>query len=492
MSAELLVWGINHKGNGGFNTALFESEITPIDVQDSVSYSDLREDKIIQEDSSRFYSVSLSANHRIYSIYTYSKDHQERNGFTAISIYTNKNKVLSNVFVSLNKAIELYLDKRDSIYPNMFEEILDNMEEFQNYNTDENKSSGTSCFYATGENSLKYFLDNSNTQQYQKVYATHDNGKIKEKYPVYSSQKKPQSINTPLNSRNSNKTTYIYIIVSIFLLISMGWFISTLFNNNSGGGDGGDGGRSKGPNNQPPIENIDFGDYEIQFDSLSENYNWFHEQHGNKVTEMSKRILLIEDNEEILLKNDYDEVLKNLKSAIQKKLVSKDGVQISLYKDNDTFKFPENLSELQKLKSDEELIYIKIRYNYTGDFEKIVEKDVWKYEEVIDSLCKKRIFKYYLEGIDILIRTPDDTKQNLNPENKDNAKELQNNSEKSSDENNIPTPQKKKPKCTKHNKVNVKELGTEPSAEDIEKEWKKLGNCIKCIEKKNDLSELKD
>ena len=227
MSAELLVWGIYHEGNGGYNTSIFENQITPIDVQNTLS--DLREDKIIKEDSSRFYSVSLSAHHRIYTIYTYSKDHEHRNGFTAISIYTNKDRVLSNIFESLNKAIELYLGKKDSTYPNIFDNILDNIEEFQNYNSDVDKSSGTSCYYGTGENSIKYFLNNSNTQQYQKVYATYDNEKIKEKYSPYTKPKKDEPIKIPLNSKSIKKKTYMYAGGSIAMIVFLIWFISTLF-----------------------------------------------------------------------------------------------------------------------------------------------------------------------------------------------------------------------------------------------------------------------
>ena len=102
---------------------------------------------------------------------------------------------------------------------------------------------------------------------------------------------------------------------------------------------------------------------------------------------------------------------------------------------------------MQELELDDQLIPKRIRYTSTGDFEKMDNKGVWKYEEAIDSLCKKRIFKYYLEGIDALITTPDDTKQNLNPEKKNNPQELQNNSGNSSNENNIsnnkPDPQKR-------------------------------------------------
>ena len=177
MSTRILVWGVYHKGNGGFNSNFLGFDNTPVDVEESTS--DLRESNIIEEDNSRFYSISLTSNHRIYTIHTFSLDHQGRSGFTAISIYTERNVVLINIFESLNSSLNLYLDKKDAIYDKMFEPILNSIEPLSNYNDDEDKSSGASCFYGTGENSINYFLNNSNTQNYKKVYVTHNNNKIK-------------------------------------------------------------------------------------------------------------------------------------------------------------------------------------------------------------------------------------------------------------------------------------------------------------------------
>ena len=495
MSAELLVWGIYHEGNGGYNTSIFESQITPIDVQNTLS--DLREDKIIKEDSSRFYSVSLSAHHRIYTIYTYSKDHEHRNGFTAISIYTNKDRVLSNIFESLNKAIELYLGKKDSTYPNIFDNILDNIEEFQNYNSDVDKSSGTSCYYGTGENSIKYFLNNSNTQQYQKVYATYDNEKIKEKYSPYTKPKKDEPIKIPLNSKSIKKTTYMYAGGSIAMIVFLIWFISTLF-------------PSK---NDPPktryIDNIvakqteeknilteKFGEYIIKMNLIDNNNKEYYWARNTETVERpTEKILLIKKYKEKL--KEFPNVLDNLKSNIQIELISENGIKILLYKNNKVQDFPENLERMQELEG--ELIPKEIRY-FKGTFE-VKKKDKWDEASNL-SLYEDKIFKYYLKGIDNLINIPETTIQDLEEDNEENNKEdIQNNSTNNNSTTNNKTPDINNPnnsKCIKHDKVDVEDLENNLARDDIEgsekiidEKLKKLGNCPKCDKTKGDLKAMR-
>jgi len=492
MSAELLVWGIYHEGNGGYNTSIFENQITPIDVQNTLS--DLREDKIIKEDSSRFYSVSLSAHHRIYTIYTYSKDHEHRNGFTAISIYTNKDRVLSNIFESLNKAIELYLGKKDSTYPNMFDNILDNIEEFQNYNSDVDKSSGTSCYYGTGENSIKYFLNNSNTQQYQKVYATYDNEKIKEKYSPYTKPKKDEPIKIPLNSKSIKKTTYMYAGGSIAMIVFLIWFISTLFASKN------DSPKTRYiDNNIKQTEEKDilkqkFGEYIIKI-ILSDNKEYYWARNTETVERPTEKILLIKKYKKEL--KEFPNVLDNLKSNIQIELISENGIKILLYKNNKVQDFPENLERMQELEG--ELIPKEIRY-FKGTFE-VKKKDKWDEASNL-SLYEDKIFKYYLKGIDNLINIPETTIQDLEEDNEENNEEdIQNNSTNNNSTTNNKAPDINKPNnstCTKHDKVVIADLESNLNPDDIEgsikiinEKLKKLGNCPKCNETKNELKEMR-
>ncbi|MBT5354553.1 MAG: hypothetical protein HOL56_05600 [Flavobacteriales bacterium] len=494
MSAELLVWGIYHEGNGGYNTSIFESQITPIDVQNTLS--DLREDKIIKEDSSRFYSVSLSAHHRIYTIYTYSKDHEHRNGFTAISIYTNKDRVLSNIFESLNKAIELYLGKKDSTYPNIFDNILDNIEEFQNYNSDVDKSSGTSCYYGTGENSIKYFLNNSNTQQYQKVYATYDNEKIKEKYSPYTKPKKDEPIKIPLNSKSIKKKTYMYAGGSIAMIVFLIWFISTLFPSKN------DPPRTRYIDNnikQTEEKNIlteKFGEYIIKMNLIDNNNKEYYWARNTETVERpTEKILLIKKYKEKL--KEFPSVLDNLKSNIQIELISENGIKILLYKNNKVQDFPENLERMQELEG--ELIPKKIRY-FKGTFE-VKKKDKWDEASNL-SLYEDKIFKYYLKGIDNLINIPETTIQDLEEDNEENNKEdIQNNSTNNNSTTNNKTPDINNPnnsKCIKHDKVDVEDLENNLARDDIEgsekiidEKLKKLGNCPKCDKTKGDLKAMR-
>ena len=494
MSAELLVWGIYHEGNGGYNTSIFENQITPIDVQNTLS--DLREDKIIKEDSSRFYSVSLSAHHRIYTIYTYSKDHEHRNGFTAISIYTNKDRVLSNIFESLNKAIELYLGKKDSTYPNIFDNILDNIEEFQNYNSDVDKSSGTSCYYGTGENSIKYFLNNSNTQQYQKVYATYDNEKIKEKYSPYTKPKKDEPIKIPLNSKSIKKTTYMYAGGSIAMIVFLIWFISTLFPSKN------DPPRTRYIDNnikQTEEKNIlteKFGEYIIKMNLIDNNNKEYYWARNTETVERpTEKILLIKKYKEKL--KEFPNVLDNLKSNIQIELISENGIKILLYKNNKVQDFPENLERMQELEG--ELIPKEIRY-FKGTFE-VKKKDKWDEASNL-SLYEDKIFKYYLKRIEELDEN-EEVKQDkiteTTPPTKKETEDIQNNSTNNNSTTNNKTPDTKKsnnPICTKHDKVVIADLESNLDPDDIEgsikiinEKLKKLGDCPKCNETKKDLKQ---
>ena len=495
MSAELLVWGIYHEGNGGYNTSIFENQITPIDVQNTLS--DLREDKIIKEDSSRFYSVSLSAHHRIYTIYTYSKDHEHRNGFTAISIYTNKDRVLSNIFESLNKAIELYLGKKDSTYPNIFDNILDNIEEFQNYNSDVDKSSGTSCYYGTGENSIKYFLNNSNTQQYQKVYATYDNEKIKEKYSPYTKPKKDEPIKIPLNSKSIKKKTYMYAGGSIAMIVFLIWFISTLFPSKNAPP------RTRYIDNnikQTEEKNIlteKFGEYIIKMNLIDNNKEYYWARNTETVERPTEKILLIKKYKEKL--KEFPSVLDNLKSNIQIELISENGIKILLYKNNKVQDFPENLERMQELEG--ELIPKEIRY-FKGTFE-VKKKDKWDEASNL-SLYEDKIFKYYLKRIEELDEN-EEVKQDkiteTTPPTKKVTEDIQNNSTNNNSTTNNKTPDINNPnnsKCIKHDKVDVEDLENNLARDDIEgsekiidEKLKKLGNCPKCDKTKEDLKAMR-
>ena len=501
MSKGLLVWGTSHIGNGGYNTNIFESKTTPVDLRDSLS--DLRQDNILKGDNSRFYSVSLSANHRIYSIYTYSEDKQHRNGFTAISIYTNKNKVLSNIFESLNKALALYLDKKDSTFDNMFEQILDNTEEFENCNADEDKSSGTSCFYGTGENHINHFLSASNTQQYQKVYITHDNEKIKEQYPAYTNQKKYDRINTPITPKGVNKITYIYAGGSVVLIIILGWFISTLFNApNSGKSKITEKTITEGQEKKD-ISEEKFGDYQIRLTITDgeEKYYWAKEN-GPEVTEMTRRIILTTKNQDKIKEdNNWSDVLKNLKSSIQTELTSEGGIEILLYKDgNSPDDFLNNIEKLQEL--EDKLTPKQIRYS-KGSFQ-VKTGEYWKKVED-ENLYTQKIFKSYLQGIDdegeevATTKTPEKPKTT---EEDPNAGEIQAPEEEKPGQATEPkltiNNEVIKPEpCTKHTLVDIEQLETdidpkqfESSKRKIEKEIKKLDNCKKCKVKERSLEEL--
>ena len=70
--------------------------------------------------------------------------------------FIQKNKVLSNIYDNLNH-IELYLDKRNSIYDNMFDPILEDIETFNSYTSDNEKSLEPPV-KGTGENSIRHFL----------------------------------------------------------------------------------------------------------------------------------------------------------------------------------------------------------------------------------------------------------------------------------------------------------------------------------------------
>lgn len=493
MSTRILVWGVYHKGNGGFNSNFLGFDNTPVDVEESTS--DLRESNIIEEDNSRFYSISLTSNHRIYTIHTFSLDHQGRSGFTAISIYTERNVVLINIFESLNSSLNLYLDKKDAIYDKMFEPILNSIEPLSNYNDDEDKSSGASCFYGTGENSINYFLNNSNTQNYKKVYVTHNNNKIKEKYTAYLKDKgrQPQPSTIPLQTKRPDKSTILLISGFVFLIIMMAWFITSLFSNTNDTNEETATIEKIEKTNEKivlkkttkEIADIDFDGYKIQFIVSGEEQIYYWQRNGGKIQEITKQIILIRENRDRL--REFPNELTFLKSNIQEELISDNGVEILLYNKKDNLVLPENIERIKELELTDKLIKKQIRYK-NGSFE-IDNKNKWVRPS--NSSLYVKIFQFYLEGINeivdgenVVIEDPKGT-------------------EKSIVDTNVKVKKPRAPDkiCTKHSNVDVKILEDNLDPDEIEKSTNKLneeikkldrsGNCPSCQKKLSKLKGLK-
>jgi len=146
-----------------------------------------------------------------------------------------------------------------------------------------------------------------------------------------------------------------------------------------------------------------------------------------------------------------------------------------------------------------ELIPKEIRY-FKGTFE-VKKKDKWDEASNL-SLYEDKIFKYYLKGIDNLINIPETTIQDLEEDNEENNEEdIQNNSTNNNSTTNNKAPDINKPNnstCTKHDKVVIADLESNLNPDDIEgsikiinEKLKKLGNCPKCNETKNELKEMR-
>jgi len=441
MSTRILVWGVYHKGIGGFNSNFLGFDNTPVDVEESTS--DLRESNIIEEDNSRFYSISLTSNHRIYTIHTYSLDHQGRSGFTAISIYTERSMVLINIFESLNSCLDLYLDKKDAIYDKMFEPILNSIEKLTNYNNDEDNSSGASCFYGTGENSINYFLNNSNTQHYKKVYITHKNNKIKEKYTAYSKYKRLEPLTIPLGPKGPNKSTILLISGFVFLIIMMAWFITSLFSDTNDTNDTHEKTTTieKIENTNKKIKKITdiyFDGYQVQFTLINGVYDYYWQSNKDEVKEITNRIILIRENKDRL--REFPNELTFLKSNIQEELISDNGVEILLYNNNnkDNLVLPENIERIKELT--DKLIKIQIRYR-KGSFE--VETPN-KWVRPSDSSLYVKIFQYYLEGISEIIK---EEKINIEVEEEEKKENKDEQEQDKEEDEEVEVPEKK---CEKH------------------------------------------